>query len=304
MRISVIVNPKAGRQTIQKHLEQIISKLSLESTVSCISVTHTQKKNDAYAAALACNKKDTDLIIGCGGDGTINEVVNGIMRSDSGIPLAILAAGTSNDLAASLHLPDDTNQFCAMIKNGEYRKIDVGLVNGDTYLVNVAAFGMFTDIAYKTNRERKNSLGKTAYYMQAATSAPDQLIKSFDVSIKTDEQYISGKYAICIIANSSSVGAFRKLMYKADIYDGRFDVLLMEKRGVFTALKDSLNIITNAENAKTPSIKYFQTSKIEITSPSNEDIEVDLDGEYYGSLPLSIEVCPQALTVLVPKNNL
>ena len=74
----------------------------------------------------------------------------------------------------------------------------------------------------------------------------------------------------------------------------------MEKRNLFTVLHDSINLLTNADSSKAQSVKYIQTSEIEITSPENKEINVDIDGEYFGSLPIKITVCPQAISLLVP----
>lgn len=300
MKIHVIVNPNAGRRLIQKNLELIIGKLLMDGTASSIKVTNTQKKDDALKAAAACSGEDTDLIIGCGGDGTISEIINGIMRSESGVPLAILAAGTSNDFAASLHLPDDPDKFCEMVRGGLYRNIDVGLANESTYFLNVVAFGIFTDISHNTSRDAKNILGRLAYYLHAASSVPEQFLKSTHLDISMDTGTISGDFLLSLVTNSSSVGSFRKLMHQADVSDGLFDVLLLEKRSIFASASDTNNKNKTFDFLKSPAIQYFQTSRISFHSPDNKNIEVDSDGEYFGSLPLQIEVCPQAISLLVP----
>jgi diacylglycerol kinase (ATP) len=300
VKIHVIVNPNAGRRIIQNNLELIVGKLLMDGTASAIKVTRTQKKDDALNAAASCTKENTDLIIGCGGDGTISEVINGIMRSGNGVPLAILAAGTSNDFAVSLRLPDDPDKFCEMVQGGCYRNIDVGLANDSTYFLNVVAFGIFTDISHNTSRDAKNILGRLAYYLHAASSVPEQFLKSAHLDITMDSGTISGDFLLSLVTNSTSVGMFRKLMHQADVSDGLLDVLLLEKRSIFATASAAPNKNKAFDFFKSPAIQYFQTSKISFESPDNKTIEVDSDGEYFGSLPLHLAVCPQAIRLLVP----
>lgn len=297
MKIHVIVNPGAGRRIIQRNLEGIIGKLMLDGTATSVRVTRTKARDDAMRAAFAATKEDTDLIIGCGGDGTINEIVNGIMRSGSGVPLAILAAGTSNDFATSLRLPDQPGQFCDMVRGGLYQDIDIGLVNDSVYFINVAAFGIFTEISHKTAREAKNTFGRLAYYAQVITTMPEQFFKNAILNITADDESFSGDFSLCLVTNSMSVGSLRRLMYKADVSDGLFDMLLLERKSVFPNLTGNPR---PADIFRSPALQYLQAAEIAISSPDNDKIEVDVDGEYYGSLPLHIKVCPRALSLLVP----
>jgi diacylglycerol kinase (ATP) len=297
MKIHVIVNPGAGRRIIQRNLESIIGKMMLDGTASSVRVTRTKTRNDAMNAAFAATKEDTDLIIGCGGDGTINEIVNGLMRSGSGIPLAILAAGTSNDFATSLRLPDQPAPFCDMVQAGNYQAIDIGLVNDSVYFVNVAAFGIFTEISHKTAREAKNTFGLLAYYAQVITTMPEQFFKNALLDITADGESFSGDFSLCLVTNSMSVGSLRRLMHKADVSDGLFDMLLLERKSIFPNLSGNPR---PANIFRSPSLQYLQAADITISSPHNESVEVDIDGEYYGSLPLHIQVCPRAISLLVP----
>lgn len=304
MKIHVIVNPNAGRRVVQRNLEQIIGRLILDGTAESVRITRTQNALDATRAAAECSAADTDLIIGCGGDGTINEIANGIMRSGEDIPLAILAAGTSNDFASSLHLPDEPEDFCQMVRAGHCRRIDLGLANDDTYFVNVAAFGMFTSIAHTTGHNAKNTLGRFAYYLQAAASVREQLVQVMPLEISIDDQQLSGDYTLCLVVNSKSVATFRKLMRKADVSDGVFDILLMKKLNIFSSAAEISRSILSGDFYKLPSIKYYQGQRITFSSSQNTAIEVDIDGERFGNLPLDIRVCHQALRVMMPESSL
>ena len=282
---------------MQKTLETIVGRLVLEGATHEVKVTRTTGANDAMNAAAACTAEDTDLIIGCGGDGTINEIVNGLMRSQSHVPMAILAAGTSNDFAVSLRLPENADDFCQMIKDGCYRDIDVGLANDSYYFANVASFGMFTSVAHTTERKAKNSLGRLAYYIKAASTAPEQFKKYTQLRINVDGKILKGEFLLAIVANSTSIGSFRNLMYKANVSDGMFDVLLMKRPGIPVSEGEG-------EGEDVPAgpflLKYLQAAEISFEPLDEKNIEVDLDGEAFGTLPLSVKTCHNAIKLLVP----
>lgn len=316
MRIQVIVNPNAGRRNIQKQLEKIIGRLLLSGVASDIRVLATKARQDATKAAAALLPDQFDLVIACGGDGTINEVINGLMCNGSHIPLAILAAGTSNDFATSLRLPDEADAFCDMVQHGCYRDIDIGCANG-RYFINVASFGMFTEVAHNTVQEQKNVFGLLAYYLQGIKDAPTELASSIPLQICSEEYNTEGDFHLCLVVNSMSVGSIRKLMYKADVSDGVFDVLLLRKRSRSSALQQRLEQLCRLqpaelfariksgesdETARDPLFHYFQTAHIEFTSPVGESVETDLDGEAFGHLPMTVDVKKQAIRLLIPNN--
>lgn len=320
LRVCVIVNPNAGRKTVQKHLECIIGRLLLEGTASSVQVFRTAARGDATVEAARLKRDECDLLIGCGGDGTINEIINGLLQNGSDIPLAILAAGTSNDFAVSLKLPQNADDFCRMVQTGVCRHVDIGCGNG-RYFINVAAFGMFTQVAHSTPQSTKNTLGLLAYYLNAIKEAPESLSRVMRLSIESEEYTGEGEYLLCMVVNSMSVASMRKLMYRADVSDGMFDVLLVKKKKILPRSEELLGSIQQAVEVLTalppgeafpklreqqtekdpdPAILYFQTRDIHIRTLDDTPVEVDLDGEAYGQLPLNIQVAHRALSLLVP----
>jgi len=299
VRIKVIVNPRSGRRVGQKNLESIMGRLLLEGAAERIDFFATKSRGEATREAAEIRAGEYDLLVGCGGDGTINEIINGLMCSGCPIPLAILAAGTSNDFAYSMRLPSDAEGFIAMVKRGLTQDIDIGRANG-TYFINVASCGMFTEVAHNTDQDSKSLLGKLAYYLKGVSEAPEQLIRSIHLKIDSPDLHLEDDFHVCLIANSQSVGSIRKLMYKAEVSDGRFDVLLLKNRKPLLTAADILYRMQNYDGGRDSAAVYFQTSRIKISSPENSEIELDLDGEHHGSLPLSVEVCPRAVKLLIP----
>ena len=301
MKIKVIVNPKSGRRIFQKNLETILGRLLLEGTAEQISVSPTKARDDAKEIASQLQPGEYDLVIGCGGDGTINEIIHGLMLSGCGTPLAILAAGTSNDFAYSMRLPQDPDNFCRMVQENQHRLVDVGWANGH-YFINVASFGMFTEIAHTTGQDFKGNLGKLAYYLHGVANAPEQLAKCIPVRIECAEHDMEAELRLCLISNSMSVGTMRKLMYRADVSDGKFDVLMLKKKPIIPKDKDLVTYLHSGEFLNDPAIQYFQTEHIRITPLHEQDVEkvdLDLDGEFSGHLPLEVKVCHQAVPLMV-----
>ena len=304
MKIKVIVNPKSGRRVAQKHLEIIIGRMLMEGLATDIHVATTNATGDAQKAAQALEGCSYDLIIGCGGDGTINEIIHGMMTANIHIPLAILAAGTSNDFAYSMNLPNEPEDFCRMVKDSLYQDIDIGRAN-EHYFINVASFGMFTNVAHSTEQNVKGVLGMLAYYLKGVSIVPEQLMKNIPLIVDSPDYQGDGDFYLCIVSNSMSVGGMRRLMSKASTSDGKLDVLLMKKPNPRQTLTDMFNSLSLGELPlnKDPMLKYFQTDHICFNSSINEEVELDLDGEMCGYLPLTVSVCPKAVKLLIPKQT-
>ena len=162
-KVKIICNPNSGRQIVQRNIPNLVK--ILEKSNYYVNIYTTETQLDAmYIASEAC-KKGYDIIIAVGGDGTVNEVINGIMVNKIRPKLAIYPAGTVNDFANYLKIPRITKEFAKIIINEKTIKADVGL-GGDRYFLNVAAAGLLTDVAYKVSPEAKTVLGKFAYYLE------------------------------------------------------------------------------------------------------------------------------------------
>ena len=133
-----IINPSSGKQNIESTLKEIMANLVLNQISPHIDVFYTQKKNDARDRAAQLKPGEYDYVVSVGGDGTLNEVTNGLILSGSDTPLAIISAGTVNDFATYMKLPQTAEDLCQMIKHFQTKKVDVGKVN-DQYFINVLA---------------------------------------------------------------------------------------------------------------------------------------------------------------------
>jgi len=275
-----------------------VGKLVMENGFSVVDVYYTAATGDARRAAAAAQAGEYDFIIGAGGDGTFNEIANGLMDSGSGLPLAMLPGGTINDLAYYLNLPTEPEEFCRMINHGALREVDLGCANG-RYFVSAAAFGMFADIGYKTDNRDKSVLGKMAYYLRGMRDLPEQLFSSMQLEICCGGENITGEALVCIIANSPSVGGARNLISKAKVDDGLFDLFLFRKPDA-GYLSETFQSLLNGEWLGLGIIQQRQISEATFRTLDGKQVELDLDGENCGMLPLTMKVVPKALKLFAP----
>ncbi len=298
MNAKVIINPSSGHRTVQSSILKLIEKLKSEKTIQRADIFHTKGKNDAYLEALNLSEKDADIIIAVGGDGTVNEVVNGIIKGRHKTPLAIFPAGTANDFANHIGMTQDLDKFCEVIRKGITVKSDVGF-SGDKYFINVASGGLLTEVAHNVSPKAKSILGHMAYLIEGAkelTLFPE--LKSVKLRISTEEKTIEDDILLFIVSNSSGVGGFRNVSPNASISDGLLDVLVIHKQNFIEMMNlfIQLNAGTHIENSK---ISYFQTKKINIECEDDNCVIMDIDGEKGDKLPIEIGVLPKAVNLFV-----
>lgn len=298
-----IINPSSGRQNFKENLNQIAGKLIMERIVPTIDVFYTEKKNDARDKAATLKKGDYDFVVSVGGDGTLNEVVNGLILSGSEIPLAIISSGTVNDFATYLKLPgaSDVDVFCDMIKNFQLKDVDAGKIN-DEYFINVVAGGILTDVAYKTSKDVKAVLGPLAYYIEGAKELPKQFFGDLmKLEYECNGEVHQEEVILFAIANSRSVGGFKDAAPLASVSDGKLDILILKKVELLQA-SDLVIKFLLGEHPQHPAVEYIQTDAIRISEVGEStDLSIDYDGELLeGGLPIEIKVIPKALKIVVP----
>ncbi|NMA49180.1 MAG: YegS/Rv2252/BmrU family lipid kinase [Tissierellia bacterium] len=292
-RIKLIINPASGRQSMEKKIDNLCKYLLDDGYI--LGKFFTEKKYDAMFAAKEACSGDFDLIVACGGDGTVNEVVKGIMTSEKKLPLAILAGGTVNDFANYLEMPKTAVGFYKLIKRNEQVDVDIGKVN-DGYFVNVVAGGLLTKIAYQAISDMKAVLGRLAYYLEALKEIASEGLDPVNVKIVSEEFVSEEKILLFVVSNSSSIGGFKKLAPEASILDGLLDVVLIKNADLAELANIFVNVLTG-EHIRHPKVTYYKTRELTINSQNN--IFIDIDGEFGGELPVHFKVMPKGLKILV-----
>lgn len=285
-----VYNPKAGKGKILESLSDIVNEFCKHDYEVIIHAT--QKSRDAYEKTKEYGDK-VDLIVCSGGDGTLDEVVTGIIEKDYDIPVGYIPAGSTNDFANSLFMPKDMLTVAKMIMEEDSYRCDIGKFNQRTFAY-VAAFGLFTDVSYETNQDLKNVLGHAAYLLEGARRLFD--IKHYHMKIESEELCTEGDFIYGMITNSRSIGGFKHLTGKnVDMNDGLFEVTLIKQPKNPIEFNEIMTALVTQED-HTDMVYSFKTRKMRIVS--DEDVSWTLDGEFGGThSDVTIENKYQALNL-------
>lgn len=280
--IYFIYNPKAGKGLIRTSLIDIIEAFAAAGYE--VTVCPTLERGDAAAMA-ARNSGKYDIIVCCGGDGTLNEVINGLVRQERKQPMGYIPAGSTNDFAASLNLPFDMKEAAERIVNGSVYKCDIGSFNGQ-YFSYVAGFGTITEVSYETNQGLKNVLGHAAYIIEAMRRLKE--IRTFALRVEHDGEVIEASFMLGLICNASSIGGITGLTGSdVKMNDGLFEVVLVESPVFSMELSDIAGEMLMGESLMHKYVHVFKTSNLRIHAL--EKVPWTLDGEYGGE-PEYIEI--------------
>lgn len=292
-KLLFVYNPKSGKAQIRSKLADILS-IFAEAEYE-ITVYPTKGPSDATTAVVD-RSKDYDRIICCGGDGTLDEVVFGVMETVNKLPIGYIPAGSTNDYARSLNIPSNMLKAAKVAVGDNLFRSDIGSLN-DAFFVYVAAFGVFTEVTYATPQNMKNTLGHSAYLLEAIKSLPS--IKSYHCRIIWEEGSIEGDFIYGMVTNSISVGGFKGITGQ-HIYldDGYAEVTFVRAPASPIELNESVLALID-RRIESPNLISFKTSHIRIES--EEPISWTRDGEYGGThTTADITIHPQALEIFVP----
>lgn len=291
-RMLFIFNPKSGKGLIRNKLMDIIDVFVKGGYEVVVHPTQGTKDAERMAKIMA---EEVDLIVCSGGDGTLDEVVTGLMEVHANVPLGYIPAGSTNDFANSLEIPRDMVKAAQDIIEGHMYSVDVGSFNDDNFIY-VAAFGIFTDVAYQTDQNLKNMLGHLAYVMEGAKRIFD--VKTYHLRVEANGEVHEGEYIYGMITNSHSVGGFKNLVgTDVEMDDGLFEVTLIKKPNNPLELNEIIVALVNAYD-NTNMIDAFKADSLYIQS--DEAIPWTLDGEYGGDhKEVQIKNRKRALDILI-----
>lgn len=288
----VIYNPSSGKETGAKRLADVLS--ALEKAGYETSAFATKEKDDAKKEAERVALEGFDLIVAGGGDGTVNEVINGVSLLNNRPKIGILPLGTSNDFARAIGITkDDFRETLRILQEGVTEKVDVGRMN-DRCFINVAGGGSLTELSYEVPSKLKTLFGQLAYYVKGVEKLPQ--FKPYHASIRLDDEVLTEEIMLFLVANTNVMGGFDKLAPFASYTDGMFDVLILKKCNI-AELGRVLTRLINGEHLHDPKVRHYRTKKLDII-PS-KDIQINLDGELGGVTPCHFEVMPQHIEVIV-----
>jgi YegS/Rv2252/BmrU family lipid kinase len=299
MEAKLIVNPASGPWNIERELPAVLNHLEQHGWQTRLHWT----KQPGTATQLAQQARDEqiDAVLVVGGDGTINEVINGL--AESPVALGVLPAGTGNVWAKELGLPTRSPRHLLPLVDsvkalipGTTRRIDLGLANG-RYFLQWIGVGLDADVTYamepRTRRQRR--LGALAYIIAGVTAAAN--LVGTRTRIWIDDELVYRRSILVVVSNSQLYGGKVRIATDAQLDDGLLDVNVFAGTGFASAIRTVLAVVTGL-HARDPRHSRYQGGSIRIET--DKPIALHIDGEPFGTTPLECRVVPQALAVLIP----
>ena len=286
---TIIVNPTSGHERAPRYIPLLHSVLS--KRFEDIIIRLTEKAGDATDFARDAAEAERDVVC-MGGDGTINEVINGMVPVNSSSTFGFVPFGTVNDLARALHIPRSPQGAIHMLETAVKTNIDVGRVN-DLYFVNIFSFGIFTTTSQRTPDERKHKIGKLAYIIEGVKEF--RTMHAVPLEIEADGERFDLRSLMVLIFNGETAGGFH-LARRSSIKDGLFDCILLEKKNFF---RSTLAMCRYLAGGSPKIVRHLRARRIDIRSSVNEP--TDVDGQKGAEFPLHIECLAGGLRVMCAK---
>ena len=305
LKTQVIVNPESNQGRTKKRWKRI--KEALKSFLKEFKYEFTEKPLQAVEISRSAIKEGIELIVGVGGDGTINEIANGFFEQEKPInpetALGIIPSGTGSDFSKSLHIPLGLRNALRVITQAPSNRIDIGKVTYrnhsasevDRFFLNVSDFGIGGEVVYKMNQERMEKKA-SSYFKCLVSTFMSYTNKKLNISVDGEELPVD-EYMVGAIANGRIFGKGMKVAPEASLDDGMFDLVLVRKMKKLEFFRNVFRIYTGTHLSH-PKISLIRGTKIEVAPADMEErILIEVDGEQVGSLPATFEILPQRLLV-------
>lgn len=291
----LVFNPVAGKGEFVNNMFSVVNSFTKAGYE--VTVHPTLGEKDAYHKVLA-RAKDFDCVVCSGGDGTLNETINALIQLENQPPLGYIPSGTSNDFANSHNIACDIFACVDVILTGAAQPIDIGKFNGK-YFSYIAAFGLFTDVAYGTPQSLKNIFGHTAYIFEGARKLTN--ITDYHCKITCDDEVLEDDFVFGMISNAKLAGGIklpREMQVELD--DGEFEMLLLHRMNSFQESQQAVAaLLGNGKVSDIFTVRKGRSFKIETKEP----LSWTIDGEFGGTFTnTDISVLHKAIKILKPED--
>lgn len=283
MKTLLLYNPKAGKRRVVRNLDNIVATFQKANFVVKPQILEFDKNPFD-------GNEDMELVVVCGGDGTINFVVNKMREKGLDITLGIIPAGTANDFAGAIGAKHNILRAARQIARGTERRVDCGKVN-DRYFVNVLSFGVLTTTSQQTSDAEKHIFGKLAYLRVGTRDL--MTMHRIPIVAKFDNEEIHTDAAMMLIFNGRSAGRF-KLAPDASINDGMLDILILDYENMAKICASMMHYLIGGKDSK---VRYIRTNHIELHCDIDE--RTDVDGQPGPQFPLSVECLKDELKIRI-----
>ena len=291
-KMLLIVNPNSGTRRIVSYLPKLNRIFSNADYDVAIYLTNQRHDAEEIVVQQGAQK---DLIVCCGGDGTLNEVISGLMRLESRPRLAYIPAGTTNDFSTTLGISKHIMTAAKDCLSGQPHALDLGCING-RYFSYIASFGAFTESSYNTPQSLKNALGHLAYVLEGAKDL--LTLQPHHLKLTVNGEELEGDYIFGAISNTTSIGGVLRLNDTlVRLNDGLLELMLIRSPKTVIELREILSRLSKQDYQGSPMITFKQASSIQIRSESR--LPWSLDGEYFeGDSNISVKTIHSALTLI------
>lgn len=287
-RVVCIYNPKARRGPQVDRLRAALDGLDGWEA----SVVQTEAAQHATELARRAAAQQVDTVLVCGGDGTVNEVANGL--AGSATALAVVRGGTSNVWAKEVKIPKDAAKAVRLVAEGERRRIDLGRAGGRCFLL-LASCGLDADVIPRVAAGFKTRFGAAAFMVIGIQNT--FRYKGRHAEVVADGETLSGELVIALLGNTRSYGGVLSVARRAQVDDGRLDLYLLRKGGLHRLLWLAVKVLLH-RHERDANVVYRSIKQVAIETAG---VPAQVDGEYIGETPLRFEVAPGALDVIVPR---
>ncbi len=294
-KVLLIVNPCSGKAKMRTELLSVVRILSDAGYE--ITVYPTKDRADATKRVQTLKDGEYPLIVVCGGDGTLNEVITGLMNANIKCDIGYIPSGTLNEWSSSINISRNIKQAALDITNGKHITLDIGRF-GEKNFIYTASFGAFTEASYSAPQDIKNVLGQAAYLIEGIKSLGN--IKPVHLRFEADDRTVEGDFLFGAVSNSMSVGGVVKFDKAAvELNDGLFEVLLIRSPKNLVVLQSMVDGILR-KDLNREGIEFFHTKSIKVIG--GKDVAWTLDGEYSeGADEVLIENLHSAISLIVPE---
>ena len=296
-KMLLIVNPCSGRARMRNELLGVVEIFS--SAGYTVTVYPTKARGDATSRVSSLGSGEYDEIVVCGGDGTLNEVITGLMSSGNKYTLGYIPSGTLNEWSSGLKISRNIKKAAEDIVSGRKIKLDIGKFS-DKYFSYTASFGAFTDASYSAPQDVKNVLGQAAYFFEGIKSLGN--IKPVHLKFTADGRETEGDFLFGAVSNSMSVGGIVKFDESAvKLNDGKFEILLIRNPDNILKLQPIIDGILKRDFNR-EGLEFFTAENVTVTG--GDGLSWTLDGEYArGEEKTVITNLHNAIELVVPDNG-
>lgn len=293
-RARLIYNPTSGQEIMKKNVAEVLDILEgfgYETSAFQTTPEKDSAKNEARRVALA----GFDLVIAAGGDGTINEVVNGIAPLEKRPKMAIIPTGTTNDYARALKVPrGNPIEAAKLIGKNQTILMDIGLAKNEKngfyqehYFINIAAAGTLTELTYSVPSQLKTMFGYLAYVVKGAELLPQ--VQFTPVRVTHDGGVFEGSISMIFVALTNSIGGFEQIVPDAKLDDGNFTLIMVKTGNLFEILQLIGQVLDGGKHIESDLIEYIKTRSLSIENLSSDSrLLLNLDGEFGGDAPVEL----------------